>query len=118
VYNPDSGKLETVAKVASGFTEEEMVSLRGMLEKLRIPKPPENLDYRIEVDYWVEPGYVVEVAFDDITESPNHTCSMQEGKGLALRFPRMMRMRGDKDIREITTSGEVRRMFEIERAKS
>jgi DNA ligase 1 len=118
VYNPDSGKLETVAKCASGFTEEEMVSLRETLEKMKTAKPPPNLDYNIEVDYWVEPEFVVEVAFDDITQSPNHTCSMSEGKGLALRFPRMVKMRDDKTIKEITTSDEVRRMFELQRAKS
>ncbi|MCI0503886.1 ATP-dependent DNA ligase [Candidatus Micrarchaeota archaeon] len=118
VFNPDSGKLETVAKVASGFSEEEMVSLRETLERMKTPKPPPNLDYNIEVDYWVEPEYVVEVAFDDITESPNHTCAMREGKGLALRFPRLLRMREDKTVKEITTSDEVRRMFELQRAKS
>jgi DNA ligase 1 len=121
VYNPERGKLETVAKVASGFTEEEMVSLRESLEKIKTKAPAANLDYSIEVDYWVEPKYVVEVAFDDITESPNHTCSMQGGKGLALRFPRMVKMRGDKSaggMGGINTSAEVRRMFEIQRSKS
>lgn len=118
VYNPDSGKLETVAKCASGFTEEEMVSLRETLGGMKTAKPPPNLEHNIEVDYWVEPKFVVEVAFDDITESPNHTCSMREGKGLALRFPRMVKMRDDKTANEITTSDEVRRMFELQRAKS
>ncbi|MFH0884229.1 MAG: ATP-dependent DNA ligase [Candidatus Micrarchaeota archaeon] len=118
VYNPDSGRLETVAKVATGFTEEEMVELREGLEKIKTKSPPANLDFKIEVDYWVEPKFVVEVAFDDITQSPNHTCAMHEGKGLALRFPRMTKMRSDKAENEITTSGEVARMFEIQRARS
>ncbi len=117
VRNPETGRLETVAKVASGFTEEEMVSLRKALGGMRIPKPPRDLEHSIEVDFWVEPRFVVEVAFDDITQSPNHTCAKRGGKGLALRFPRMMRMREDRDASEITTSGEVLRMFEMQRAK-
>jgi len=118
VYNSDSGKLETVAKVASGFTEEEMVNLRKLLEKIKTKSPPPNLDYKIEVvDYWVEPKYVVEVAFDEITQSPNHTCGMKEGKGLALRFPRLMKMREDKTVKEITTSEEVEEMFGLQRSK-
>lgn len=117
VYNPDSGMLETIAKVASGFTEEEMQDMAAMLEKIKTPLPPASLEHKIDVDYWVEPRYVVEVAFDDITQSPNHTCAKSVGKGLALRFPRLMKMREDKTVKEITTSGEVRRMFELQRAK-
>ncbi len=118
VYNSDSGRLETVAKVASGFSEEEMVSLRETLEKVKTGKPPSNLDCKIEVDFWVEPKYVVEVAFDEITESPNHTCGMHGEKGYALRFPRIVRMRPDKTIKEITTTDETVRMFEMQRKVS
>ncbi|MEW6722621.1 MAG: ATP-dependent DNA ligase [Candidatus Micrarchaeota archaeon] len=117
VQNPDSGKLETVAKVASGFTEEEMIGLGKTLEKIKTASPPARLDHKIEVDFWVEPKYVVEVAFDDITQSPNHTCGAQEGKGYALRFPRLMRMREDKGVREITTTDEVIRMYELQHSR-
>ena len=117
VYNSDSGKLETVAKVATGFSEQEMASFRDMLEKTRRERPVENLEHKIEVDFWVEPRYVVEIAFDEITESPNHTCSWSGARGLALRFPRIVRLREDKTAREITTSEEVAGMFELQRAR-
>jgi DNA ligase-1 len=113
VFNPDRGMLETVAKVASGFSEEEMMGFAKSLEAEKIPAPPANLDHKIDVDFWVEPRYVVEVAFDDITKSPNHTCGMREGTGYALRFPRMTRIRGDKGMREITTTEEVIHMYEL-----
>ena len=114
IYNSDSGRLETVAKVASGFSEEEMVELRAALEKIKTKEPPANLDFKIEVDFWVEPKYVVEAAFDEITESPNHTCGMHDGKGYALRFPRISRMREDKGIKEITTTDEVEKIFRMQ----
>ncbi|MEW6748112.1 MAG: ATP-dependent DNA ligase [Candidatus Micrarchaeota archaeon] len=117
VQNPDTGKLETVAKVASGFTEEEMASLAKQLEKIKTHSPPAKLDCNIEVDFWVKPKYVVEVAFDDITKSPNHTCGMKDGKGYALRFPRLMRMREDKGVREITTTDEVISMYELQHSR-
>ena len=60
--------------MATGFTEQEMKDLQVLLEETKTQKPAMNLDCRIEVDFWVEPKYVVEVAFDDITQSPNHTC--------------------------------------------
>jgi DNA ligase-1 len=117
VYNSDSGRLETVARVATGFSEAEMVSLRELLEKTKTKKPPSELDHQIEVDFWVEPKYVVEVAFDEITESPNHTCAKISEKGLALRFPRIVKLREDKTVKEITTTDEVVKMFEIQRAR-
>ena len=122
VYNSQNGKLETVAKVAGGFSEQEMKEMKERLDKIQTKKPPANLDYKIEVvDFWVEPKYVVEVAFDEITESPNHTCNMREHngelKGLALRFPRLVKLREDKTIKEITTSDEVADLFELQRAR-
>ena len=114
VFNPDSGKLETVAKVASGFTEEEMMDFAKKLEKIKTASPPAKLEHKIGVDFWVEPKYVVEVAFDDITQSPNHTCGLRDGKGYALRFPRMVKIRTDKGLRDITTTDEVIRMYELQ----
>ncbi len=116
VYNQDSGMLETVAKVATGFTEEEMVDLRKTLEKIRTKNPPKNLDYNIEVDFWVEPKHVIEVAFDEITVSPMHTAG-GKGKGYALRFPRIVRMRDEKGLKEITTSHEIEHMYHIQMAR-
>jgi DNA ligase-1 len=117
VYNPERSRLETVAKIGSGFSEAEMVELQGMLEKIKASQPPEALDYRIKPEFWVEPKYVVEVAFDNITRSPTHTCAMEGGKGYALRFPRLLRIRADKSVKEITTSGEVAEMFELQGSK-
>lgn len=115
VRNVDSGKLETVAKIGSGFTEKEMVELQKMLSGMRTEKPPKNLDYGIEPDYWVEPEKVVEVAFDEITRSPTHTCGREGGKGLALRFPRMVELREDKGPKDSTTTDEVERMYEVQK---
>ncbi len=122
VYNPESGRLETVARIGSGFSEEEMGQLQGMLDKIKTKNAPKMLDYKsdkVTPDFWVEPKYVVEVAFDDITESPMHTCSVtpQKDKGLALRFPRMVHLRDDKTVKEATTTQEVQKMFELQRAR-
>lgn len=113
VYNPDSGRFETVAKIGSGFTEEEMTLLQEMLGKIKTKKASGILDYRTEPDFWVELKYVVEVAFDDITLSPTHTCGLRDGKGYALRFPRLMSIREDKGIKEVTTTKEVIEMYEM-----
>lgn len=118
VYNPLRGKLETVARIGTGFSEEEMKSLQSSLGAIKTKRPPANLDFLAEPDFWVEPRYVVEIAFDDITESKMHTCAIRDGKGLALRFPRIVKLREDKTAKEATTSEEVREMFDLQRARN
>lgn len=117
VYNPERGKFETVAKIGSGYSEEEMKSFQEMLSEIKTKEAPRNLDSNLKPDFWVELKYVVEVAFDDITLSPTHTCGAKEGKGYALRFPRMMRLRSDKDPKESTTTQEVMEMYELIKSK-
>ncbi len=117
VYNEDRARFETIAKIGSGFSEEEMSSLQEMLEKIKMKSPPINLDFdeMQKPDFWVQPKYVVEVAFDEITLSPTHTCGLKEGKGYALRFPRMAKLREDKGVNEVTTTEEVIEMYERQR---
>ena len=54
----------------------------------------------------VEPTIVLEIAFDRIQESKRHK------SGYALRFPRIVRIRDDKNLDEISTIDEVRRIYE------
>ena len=53
----------------------------------------------------VEPTIVVEIAFDVIHRSNRHD------SGYALRFPRIFRLRPDKDAREIDTLTNVETLF-------
>jgi DNA ligase-1 len=55
----------------------------------------------------VEPRVVLEIAFDAIRESPRHA------SGLALRFPRIARIRRDKSSAEIDTVETARRLVSV-----
>ncbi len=113
VYNEDKDRFETIAKIGSGFTEEEMIKFKKMLDEIKVKEPFKGLLYKEKPDVWVEPKYVVEVVFDEITLSDVHTCFMEEnnGKGFALRFPRFYRLREDKDVYDATTSKEVYEIY-------
>ncbi len=63
------------------------------------------VDKNLFPDFWLEPKLVVEIQADNITKSPIHTA------GLALRFPRLVRFRDDKSAEQITTMGEVEKLF-------
>jgi DNA ligase-1 len=63
-------------------------------------------------DVWVEPRHVVAVRADEITRSPVRT----EGRGLALRFPRVVGfVREDKSAEDATTAFEIEEMFAQQR---
>ncbi|MEW6528793.1 MAG: ATP-dependent DNA ligase [Candidatus Micrarchaeota archaeon] len=117
VYNPERGKFETIAKIGSGYSEEEMKNLKKMLSKIKTKSAPRDLDYKIKPDFWVTPKYVVEIAFDDITLSPMHCCGLKDKTGYALRFPRMMKLRKDKKPKESTTTQEIIDIYQIMRGK-
>jgi DNA ligase-1 len=53
---------------------------------------------------WVEPELVVEIAFNDLQESPHYP------GGLALRFARVKGYRGDKPAAEADTIKAIRAM--------
>lgn len=118
VYNDEEDAFETIAKVSSGFTEEELLFFAEEVKKHIQPNPLPNLRWKIKPDKWLEPFFVIEVAYDEISISQQHTAAetfFNKEKGLALRFPRFVRLRNDKTIEEITTSKEVYELFLMQR---
>ena len=97
------GKWVSIAKVGTGLTDEEFRGLKIRLDENKVKEKPK--DYLVSgalvPDVWVEPMMVVEVAADEITKSPNHA------GGVALRFPRLIRFREDKNPKQTTTWKEV-----------
>ncbi len=115
VLNPQSQRIETIAKVGSGFSEEDMRKIKEMLDKQTTPEKPVSVYSILKPDFWVVPKIVVEVAFDEITISQQHTCCWNGKRGLALRFPRLIRIREEKGIEDATTSKEIEEMFELQK---
>ncbi|VVC03510.1 DNA ligase [Candidatus Burarchaeum australiense] len=117
VRDEDEGRLKTVAKIGSGFSEEEMSELKKTLDKIRVKDKPKRLDSMLKPDVWVEPKYVITVAADEITRSPMHTCGMKgDAPGYALRFPRMVgAIRSDKGVDDATTVNEIVEMQAMQR---
>ena len=65
---------------------------------------------------WFKPLEVWEVSFADLTLSRVHTAAAgivddDQGRGVALRFPRFLRRRPDKSIRMATTCTQVAELF-------
>jgi DNA ligase-1 len=60
---------------------------------------------------WLRPEQVVEIEFDGLQQSSQYP------GGLALRFARVVRYRGDKRAAEADTIDTVRALFEAERTR-
>ncbi len=114
-YNPDEDRFETVCKLGSGFTDEQLANLPKMFEEYRIEKKHPRVWSEIDADYWFVPKIVLEVIGAEITLSPTHTCArdvIERDSGLAIRFPRFTgRWRTDKSPEEATTTKELVEMY-------
>jgi DNA ligase-1 len=91
-------ELVNIGKAYSGLTDVEIDQLTKHFKEItRARHGPVHV---------VEPQVVLEIAFDRIQESARHK------SGYALRFPRIVRIRDDKTVDQISTIDEVRRIYE------
>ena len=114
-YNQMEDVFETLCKLGSGFTDQDLADLPKMLEKSVVKHRHSRVNSLMEPDVWFAPAAVLEVAADEITLSPLHTCGwdvIRADSGLALRFPRFTgNWRKDKSAEDATTSQEALEMY-------
>lgn len=93
----------SLAKIGTGLTDEEFRGLTERLKELKQERKPVDVEVEgaLVPDVWVKPKVVVEIAADEITRSPSHA------GGIALRFPRLIRFRDDKNADQVTSWEEV-----------
>lgn len=93
----------TIAKIGTGISDEKFRDLKIRLDALTCKDQPKEylIDKALKPDIYVLPELVVEIAADELTNSPTHTA------GLALRFPRLIKFRDDKNLDGVTTLGEL-----------
>jgi DNA ligase-1 len=113
-HNDEEGTLESVCKLGTGFSDEDLAAMHARLSPLVLPGAPGNLVSGLEPDLYVQPRMVLEVLGAEVTLSPVHRCafgSIRPGAGLAIRFPRMIMVREDKGWQDATTSAEIEDMY-------
>jgi DNA ligase-1 len=93
----EDGELLPVGKAYSGFTDEELKGLDRFVRQHTVA--------RFGPVREVEKTLVLEVAFDSIHDSKRHK------SGLAMRFPRISRIRTDKPAHEADRIETLRRMI-------
>ncbi|MFP4363923.1 MAG: ATP-dependent DNA ligase [Spirochaetia bacterium] len=110
-YQPENERFLSVTKLGSGFTDKDFEELEHELKKNERETKPKEIEYTqdMEPDIFYKPSLVIEVIGSEITESPSHIAGRGENtdKGLALRFPRFIRIRPDKGPKDATTVDEI-----------
>jgi DNA ligase-1 len=114
-YNKETDTFETVTKLGTGFTDEDLKKLPDLMKTHVVPRKHSRVQSKLEADVWFEPKVVLEVLGAEITLSPIHVCAMgsiRKGSGLAIRFPRFTgNYRTDKAAEDATTSSEIVEMY-------
>ncbi|TBR23030.1 MAG: ATP-dependent DNA ligase [Candidatus Nitrosotenuis sp.] len=110
-YNQENDTFESICKVGTGFTDENLDQLYQILSnKVTLKKNP-RIESGMEPDVWFEPELVIEIVASEITLSPIHTCAkdiVRRGSGLALRFPKFTgKIRDEKSPEDASTDQEV-----------
>lgn len=99
----EEDQIKTIAKIGTGLTDDQLRQMKKLCEAGKVETQP--LNYKVHKnlwpDVWVGPELVIEVAADEITKSPLHSA------GVALRFPRLIKFREDKNWEQVTTTGEL-----------
>ena len=92
-------QLTAFAKAYSGLTDEEFKSIDSVIRKTTLEKfgPVRS----------VKPTLVFELGFEGINSSPRHK------SGIAVRFPRILRIRGDKLLHEANSLSDLKMLLKI-----
>jgi DNA ligase-1 len=96
VRDESTGELRTIGKAYTGLTDAEIAELTNHFLSTAISQYGRYFE--------VKPDTVLEIAFDKIQASTRHS------SGLALRFPRILRIRTDKSVDEIDTLANARKL--------
>jgi DNA ligase-1 len=111
----DTGKFESVCKLATGFDDAQLAEFDTRLKPLALEAKDPRVESGLVPDAWLEPKVVMEVRGAELTLSPVHRAAwgrLKEDAGLALRFPRFEKYRDDKSAGDATTVGELVSMYE------
>ena len=96
--------MKTIGKAYSGLTDAEIAQLTEHFLQHTVHHRGRYFE--------VEPDTVLEIAFDQIQQSDRHN------SGLAMRFPRIARIRTDKPVSEIDTVENARKTGGTEKENS
>lgn len=96
--------------IGTGIKEKEDKEGVTFTQLTKLLKP--HIESEKGRDVKIKPKVVVEVAYEEIQKSPNYT------SGYALRFPRVVRIRFDREANDADNLDRIEKLYEMQRSRS
>ncbi|KAG0297111.1 hypothetical protein BGZ96_007662 [Linnemannia gamsii] len=115
-YDPDREEYQSICKIGTGFSEQDLEDHHKDLKEHVIPEPKSYymLGEGNKPDVWFAPVRVWEIKCADLSVSPVYKAAVgivDPNKGISLRFPRFIRLRDDKTPENATSSEQIAEMY-------
>jgi len=121
-WDAETEGFQSICKLGTGYTEAQIAAFAAYYQEadagrlLAAPKPYYTVGSGplVTPDVWLEPSQVWEVKCADLSISPQHQAAVglvDAAKGIALRFPRLLRVREDKKPEEATDATQVAEFY-------
>ena len=121
-YDESTEELQSICKIGTGFSDAELAALSEALRPTAIDQPRSYFKFgeSVRPDVWFDPKFVWEVKAADLSVSPTHQAAhglVDPNKGIALRFPRFLRVREDKTPETATSAEQVADFYNAQATK-
>ncbi|EGG20126.1 DNA ligase I [Cavenderia fasciculata] len=122
-YDDDNEDFQTLCKIGTGFSDEQLKEFTEILAP-QVTNSCKNtyiVSDNLKPDVWFNPSQVWEVLAADLSISPIHTAAvgvLDPNKGIALRFPRFIQIRKDKNPEDATTASQIVDMYKNQKINS
>uniref|UniRef100_A0A673BUF5 DNA ligase n=1 Tax=Sphaeramia orbicularis TaxID=375764 RepID=A0A673BUF5_9TELE len=116
-YDPDSKKWCTVTKCSGGYDDAMLARLQKELDVIKISKDPSKIPGWLKIIKNYYPDFIIrdpqsapvwEITGAEFSKSEMHTAD-----GISIRFPRMTRIRDDKDWKTATNLHQLKELYRI-----
>uniref|UniRef100_A0AAX7TRZ2 DNA ligase n=1 Tax=Astatotilapia calliptera TaxID=8154 RepID=A0AAX7TRZ2_ASTCA len=112
-YDPDSKKWCTVTKCSGGYDDAMLARLQKELDVIKISKEPSKIPSWLKIIKNYYPDFIIrdpeKAPVWEITGAEFSKSEMHTADGISIRFPRMTRIRDDKDWKSATNLHQLKK---------
>nr|XP_057943444.1 DNA ligase 3 [Doryrhamphus excisus] len=116
-FDPDSKKWCTVTKCSGGYDDAMLARLQKELDVIKISKEPSKIPSWLKIVKNYYPDFLIrnpeQAPVWEITGAEFSKSEMHTADGISIRFPRMTRIRDDKDWKSATNLHQLKELYRI-----